>query len=31
VNWDLLESMTEAEIEIILERAKELHREARPG
>jgi putative transposase len=30
VNWDLRESMTEAEIEIILERAKELHPEARP-
>src|SRR5690242_14626424 len=30
VNWDLLESMTEADIEIILERAKELHPEARP-
>jgi len=30
VNWDLRESMTEANIEIILERAKELHREARP-
>jgi len=26
VNWDLRESMTEADIEIILERAKELHR-----
>jgi len=25
VNWDLRESMTEADIEIILERAKELH------
>ena len=30
VNWDLRESMTEADIEIILERAKELHLEARP-
>ena len=30
VNWDLRESMTEAAIEIILERAKELHPEARP-
>ena len=30
VNWDLRESMTEAEIEIILERAKELHPAARP-
>jgi len=30
VNWDLRESMTEADIEIILERAKELHSEARP-
>ena len=30
VNWDLRESMTEADIEIILERAKELHPEARP-
>jgi transposase InsO family protein len=30
VNWDVRESMTEAEIEIILERAKELHPEARP-
>jgi transposase InsO family protein len=30
VNWDLRESMAEAEIEIILERAKELHPEARP-
>jgi putative transposase len=30
VNWDLRESMTEAEIEVILERAKELHPEARP-
>jgi transposase InsO family protein len=25
VNWDLRESMTEADIEVILERAKELH------
>ena len=30
VNWDVRESMTEADIEIILERAKELHPEARP-
>ena len=30
VNWDLRESMTEADIEIILERAKEIHPEARP-
>ncbi len=30
VNWDLRESMTEADIEIILERAKELHPDARP-
>ena len=30
VNWDLRGSMTEADIEIILERAKELHPEARP-
>ena len=30
VIWDLRESMTEADIEIILERAKELHPEARP-
>ena len=30
VNWDLRESMTESDIEIILERAKELHPEARP-
>jgi putative transposase len=30
VNWDLQESMTEAKIEIILERAKELQPEARP-
>jgi len=30
VNWDLRESMTEVDIEIILERAKELHPEARP-
>src|SRR5450631_1670183 len=30
VNWDLRESMTEADIEIILQRAKELHPEARP-
>src|SRR5580704_9958702 len=30
VNWDLRESMTEADIEVILERAKELHPEARP-
>ena len=30
VNWDLRGSMTEADIEIILERAKEFHPEARP-
>ncbi len=30
VNWDLRESMTEADIEVILERAKELHMEAKP-
>jgi putative transposase len=30
VNWHLRESMTEADIEVILERAKELHPEARP-
>jgi transposase InsO family protein len=30
VNWDLRESMTEADIEVILERAKEHHTEARP-
>src|SRR5436190_2211196 len=30
VNWDLRESMTEADIEIILERAKEIHPEAQP-
>jgi len=30
VNWDLRESMTEAEIEIILERAKEEYPQARP-
>ncbi len=30
VNWDLRESMTEADIEIILERAKEMHPEAGP-
>src|ERR1700730_7141389 len=30
VNWDLRVSMTEADIEVILERAKELHPEARP-
>jgi hypothetical protein len=30
VNWDLRESMTEADIEIILQRAKELQPEARP-
>jgi hypothetical protein len=29
-NWDLRESMTEADIEIILERTKEFHPEARP-
>jgi transposase InsO family protein len=28
VNWDLRESMTEADIEVILECAKELHSEA---
>jgi transposase InsO family protein len=31
VNWDLRESMTEADIEIILERAKELTRKHGPG
>ena len=31
VNWDLRESMTEADIEIILERAKELTRKRGPG
>src|SRR2546426_12145316 len=30
INWDLRESMTEAGIEIILERAKELHPQAKP-
>jgi len=30
VNWDLRESMTEADIEIIIERAKEKYPEARP-
>ena len=30
VNWDLRESMTETDIEVILERAKELHPEAKP-
>ena len=30
VHWDLRESMTEADIEIILEQAKELYPEARP-
>jgi len=30
VNWDLRESMTEGDIEIILERGKELHPEAKP-
>jgi putative transposase len=30
VNWDLRESMTEADIEIIMERAKEKYPEARP-
>ncbi len=30
VNWDLREPMTESDIEIILERAKELHPGARP-
>jgi putative transposase len=30
VNWDLREWMTEADIEIILERAKELYPKARP-
>jgi len=30
VNWDLRESMTEADIEIILEQAKELYPEAKP-
>ena len=30
VNWDLRESMTEADIEVIMERAKELHPQAKP-
>jgi transposase InsO family protein len=30
VNWDLRESMAEADIEVILKRAKALHPEARP-
>jgi transposase InsO family protein len=30
VNWDIRESMTEADIEIILQRAKERYPEARP-
>src|SRR5512141_948748 len=30
VNWDIRESMTEADIEIILEQAKELQQEAKP-
>jgi transposase InsO family protein len=30
VNWDIRESMTEADIEIILQGAKEKHPEARP-
>lgn len=30
VNWDIREAMTEADIEIILQRAKEKHPEARP-
>jgi hypothetical protein len=30
VNWDIRESMTEADIEIILEGAKGKHPEARP-
>jgi putative transposase len=30
VNWDLRESMTEADIEVILESAKQLHPEAKP-
>ena len=30
VNWDLPESMTEADIEVIMQRAKELHPEAKP-
>ena len=30
VHWDLRESMTEADVEIILERAKEKYPEARP-
>jgi hypothetical protein len=30
VNWDIRESMTEAEIEIILQGAKEKYPEARP-
>ena len=31
VNWDLRESMTEADIEIILQAAKEKYPEVRPG
>jgi transposase InsO family protein len=30
VTWDLRESITKSDIEIVLERAKELHPEARP-
>jgi transposase InsO family protein len=30
VNWEIGESMTEADIEVILERTKELHSEAKP-
>ena len=30
MNWDLRELMTEADIEVILERANELHPEAKP-
>jgi transposase InsO family protein len=30
VNWDLRESMTAADVEVILERAKELQLEAKP-
>src|SRR5690349_15302767 len=30
LNWDLRVSMTEADIEVILERGKELHPKARP-
>jgi transposase InsO family protein len=30
VNWDLREAMTVADVEVIMERAKELHPEAKP-